>query len=279
MILLSDDKSFPPVSENSFTGLSSIGQPDSSASPSSAVQPPPSYFRGSEYQDIDPSEKTPAFPIHDSAHAPGPQSPSLSTGSSSKTYYAPVDPSASYANADSDMPSSFSRVAPADLPYPTFPPMFLVAKSKSLSKGFPLAPPPSTIQPHPFMSHDITEADWLSFLHEVRAAATLTEKEIRWSYLPIMPKIPIVSGVLALVIQKYMKAQKREGVIKVIDTWNHHFFELRKLRVVLMRDQTKLSGLAHVPGDVPPSPANMSLSGSPGTQSNDDQYRLFVVSI
>ncbi|KAF8962307.1 hypothetical protein BDZ97DRAFT_1825522 [Flammula alnicola] len=133
------------------------------------------------------------------------------------------------------------------------------------------------------MSHDITEADWLSFLNETRAAATLTEKDIKRSRLPIIFWIPIVTPLASAGVQKYMKTRKRDKVIKVVDTWNHHFFELRKVRVVLMRGQTKLSGLTHVPSDgiSSPSPANMSAGSSngQGAQSNDDNYRLFVVSI
>ena len=59
--------------------------------------------------------------------------------------------------------SSFTRVPSKDVMYPSFQPMFLVATGKTLDKGFPNAPPPSKLNPHPFVSHDINEGDWIGY--------------------------------------------------------------------------------------------------------------------
>ena len=57
-------------------------------------------------------------------------------------------------------PPSFYRPAAQNLFYNTFPPTYLIANGKNLENGFPVIPPPSPVQPHPFISHDVNEADW-----------------------------------------------------------------------------------------------------------------------
>jgi hypothetical protein len=58
--------------------------------------------------------------------------------------------------------ASFTRQPPHHLPYPPgFHPLSLAANGKCLRNGFPLIPPPSTVQPHPFITHDVTEGDWI----------------------------------------------------------------------------------------------------------------------
>lgn len=91
---------------------------------------------------------------------------------STASYYAPAPAPFSHSaaltasNSGTITPLSFSR-ARAQGPgstYGQFKPMFLLAsseKSTSLSKGFPMAPPPSKEDPHPFVTHDINEIDWL----------------------------------------------------------------------------------------------------------------------
>lgn len=44
--------------------------------------------------------------------------------------------------------------------YTAFPPTYLISNGENLDSGFPLGPPPSPVQPHPFISHDVNEADW-----------------------------------------------------------------------------------------------------------------------
>ena len=106
-------------------------------------------------------------------------------------------------------PGSFTRVPSRDVMYPSFQPMFLVASGKTLDKGFPYASPPSKSNPHPFLSHDVNEGDWIRyvyfntrvlivvidwrnvrFLEEAHMAACLTDKQIRNSHLPIVCLVP-----------------------------------------------------------------------------------------
>ena len=59
-----------------------------------------------------------------------------------------------------------------------------------------------------------------------------------------------------------------------------HFFELRKVRVVLMKGQVKVSGLEsegqnHENEDPPSATPGISQVGG----KNDDTYRLFVLSL
>jgi Domain of unknown function (DUF4646) len=64
-------------------------------------------------------------------------------------------------NQTPPMPPSFSRPPPPNLICTTFPPMCLIANGRYLDEGFPVAPPPSLMQPHPFSSRDVREVDWI----------------------------------------------------------------------------------------------------------------------
>jgi len=171
--------------------------------------------------------------------------------------------------------------------------MFLIATGKTLDKGFPLTTPPSNSNPHPFASHDVYENDWMSFLREVQAVATLTEKQIRMSHLPIISIIPIVNELSFYGVKQYMKHRNASKVIDCIDRWNRHFFEQRKMKTVLMKGQVKVSGqkeylnhISHPTSDLksddnhhyhPPPPSAPGISQELIGRLNDDIYRLFVV--
>jgi hypothetical protein len=88
--------------------------------------------------------------------------------------------------------------------------------------------------------------------------------------------VPIISTLSAVGVQKIMKSQKGDKVAKTIDIWNHHFFGPRRLRVILMKGQVKLSGLTELPTDglITATPSHLA----PIT-ADDDVYRLFLVSI
>ena len=141
------------------------GEPSSSKADdvlesSSGPIAPPSYVARNTY--VATNDKTPAFG-DESGHLPS------SSTSSSFYAYAPLPAIAGpsdlrRAQQDSEGLSTFSRVPPRELSYSSFQPMFLLCNGKTLDKGFPSAPPPSSIQPHPFNSHDITEGDWLRFV-------------------------------------------------------------------------------------------------------------------
>jgi hypothetical protein len=57
-------------------------------------------------------------------------------------------------------PPCFSRDLPRSIAYVSFDPMQVVALGRYLSDGFPLGFPPSGVNPHPFSSHDVNQADW-----------------------------------------------------------------------------------------------------------------------
>jgi hypothetical protein len=57
-----------------------------------------------------------------------------------------------------------SRPPPLQYPYTPFPPTYLISNDRHLDRGFPPLPPPSELQPHPFVSHDINEGDWLRYV-------------------------------------------------------------------------------------------------------------------
>jgi hypothetical protein len=63
-------------------------------------------------------------------------------------------------------PPSFSRAPPPHYSYPPFPHTYLISTGKNLDHGFPILPPPSDVQPHPFVSHDVNEGDWVRYVHQ-----------------------------------------------------------------------------------------------------------------
>jgi hypothetical protein len=120
---------------------------------------PPSYVARNTYAAT--NDKTPAFG-DESGHPSSPTSSSFYASAPLSAIAGPSDLQRS--QKDSEGLSIFSRVPSRELSYSSFQPMFLLCKGKSLDKGFPPLPPPSSIQPHPFNFHDITEGDWLRFV-------------------------------------------------------------------------------------------------------------------
>lgn len=58
------------------------------------------------------------------------------------------------------LPSVFSRPTSLGISYTPFSPTYLTANGRHLDRGFPMMVPPPLVQPHPFASHDVNEADW-----------------------------------------------------------------------------------------------------------------------
>ena len=134
--------------------------------------------------------------------------------STSTSYYA-ASPAGSSSLASTSAHPSFSRPRASGLPYQAFKSTYLAARGRSLDKGFSVSPPPSQEVPHPFVTHDVNEDDWLrcvvrafsheigeyifflcsldSFLEDLRRAGSLTEKDISRSHLPIISWVPFVS--------------------------------------------------------------------------------------
>jgi hypothetical protein len=128
--------------------------------PNSSPTAPPSYVARNAY--VATNDKTPAFGNESERPASSSTSPSFYASGPLSAIAGPSDSGRS--QQDSDGSSLFSRVPPRELSYSPFQPMYLLCKGKTMDKGFPRAPPPSSIQPHPFNSHDITEGDWLRFV-------------------------------------------------------------------------------------------------------------------
>ncbi|KAJ6556559.1 hypothetical protein DFH09DRAFT_923443 [Mycena vulgaris] len=188
-------------------------------------------------------------------------------------------------------PSSFSRALPPNLPQKAFKAMFLLAEKNSLRAGFPLSLPPSPDQPHPFALHDVSEMDWHQFLEDMRNVANLTPQDHTNAFcVPILSAVPIINLAIAGAITHYIRRKKPRLVSLLVDKWNHHFFHPRKIEVILMRGQTKLSGQSDQPianlytprtiNFTPPSVGDQESDGKPASQRDRDKtYRLFVVSM
>ncbi|KAH9477963.1 hypothetical protein JR316_0010196 [Psilocybe cubensis] len=255
-------------------------------------QRPPSY-RVEDIRSFEPVDKVPVFPtipeLDVDSSASSSTTPSSNTAFQTPYTISPVSPSGSHQASsskgtlttslfsDTELPTAFSRVPPAHISYESFKPLFLAANGKTLEKGFPPVPPPSVIHPHPFTYHDVTESDWLSFLEALRAAASLTEKDINRSFsVPIISSLPLVGQLTGAGVQMLMKGRKGNKVAKVVDRWNHHFFCPRRMRAVLMKGSTKISGITEIAADG-------QLSTYPEYQTpttpNDDVFRLFVISV
>lgn len=71
-------------------------------------------------------------------------------------------------------PPSFSRPPQPQFPYSPFPRCTAISLGKDLENGFPSLPPSSVVQPHPFVTHDVNEDDWLRFLGDIKKAGSST---------------------------------------------------------------------------------------------------------
>lgn len=132
-----------------------------------------------------------------------PSLPNEARGPSSETalYAAPYPVSNPSANWDSDTPSCFSRGPPSHLEYPAFDSIYLISRGKHLDKGFPLAAPPleshanHSLDVHPFVSHDVTETDWILFVHSIQATASFNDQDVKRLQPMLLSVVPVV-GVL-----------------------------------------------------------------------------------
>lgn len=131
----------------------------------------PSYSGAEDGFSFNPDKKGeyPYAPQPETATSSAPAYTSTPTSNSTSTYYAPAPSPFSHSaasNSSTITPLSFSRprAQGPEFTYVQFKPMFLLAssnKSTTLSKGFPMSPPPSKDDPHPFVTHDVNEIDWL----------------------------------------------------------------------------------------------------------------------
>lgn len=72
-------------------------------------------------------------------------------------------------------PPCFARPPPYNpLMSATFPPCTLISIDAKLENGFPALAPPSSLQPHPFIVHDVKEEDWVRLLNDIKAVGKLS---------------------------------------------------------------------------------------------------------
>ncbi|KAJ3500432.1 hypothetical protein NLJ89_g9800 [Agrocybe chaxingu] len=181
-----------------------------------------------------------------------------------------------FTTQDECVRQSLSRPPAPGPSYASFEPMFLLAEGKNLNKGFPRTPPPSDSHPHPFASHDVNELDWVGFLTEAKAAGSLTEKDIKHSKIPIVNLVPFVNRASAHGVQQFMKSHKEEAVMQVIQKWSHHFFEPRKMRVILMKGRNRVPAAKGRLSSLDPLPPQVYASIP---DESDCRFRLLVVSV
>ncbi|KAJ7718413.1 hypothetical protein DFH07DRAFT_333629 [Mycena maculata] len=188
-----------------------------------------------------------------------------------------------YLPAAPPQPPSLSRPPPSNLPTTAFRPMFLLAQLNSLQEGFPSVLPPSTGSPHPFSLYDITETDWTQFIADLRTVANLSSQDHETAYsVPLFSHLPFISVAIAATITHHIGKKKPKLVGLVVDKWNHHFFHPRKMEVILMRGEKKLSGQSDQPVANLYTPRTVNFTPPPPPEAShggDKTYRLFVVSM
>ncbi|TCD68716.1 hypothetical protein EIP91_010000 [Steccherinum ochraceum] len=185
----------------------------------------------------------PAFA--ESSKTSSPTEPNNLARSSSLAQF-PVVPGPSQPQASAP-PPSFHRPAPHEFPYIPFPPIALFTSSKALADGFPRMPPISTVEPHPFATHDVREEDWNWFLSQVKGAVGSEGKDFTSipGVTPVATHLAVGMGLGRLVnmgIEAHVKSKKSGPMAEVFHTWNRNFFHPRRLDVILARGRFCYSG-------------------------------------
>lgn len=126
-----------------------------------ATQPPPYTSEGGSQFAVDSRvQVVGSFSQLSPSPAPRAFASSPSTyGSATRTDGAPNSPTTPPTILDAS-PPAFSRLPSQEAGYPTFPAIYLISNGKHITKGFPLVPPPSSNEYHPFTTHDVTQEDW-----------------------------------------------------------------------------------------------------------------------
>ncbi|KZP30768.1 hypothetical protein FIBSPDRAFT_1038022 [Athelia psychrophila] len=142
---------------------------------------------------------------------------------------------------------SLGRPAPPNLPYPPFPPTYIIG-GKSLDGGFPVELPPAMTEPHPFILHDVTRGDWDRFVTDVTNAGSLSGRQ-QIGKQAIGLVMPGLGGmVVGAIVKKGMQAGKIGPTAQLVDQWNRDFFHPRRMEVILSSAGQRLdSGSGPVP--------------------------------
>ncbi|KIP11847.1 hypothetical protein PHLGIDRAFT_512083 [Phlebiopsis gigantea 11061_1 CR5-6] len=153
--------------------------------------------------------------------------------------------------------SAVLRTTPAPKPAlptgPAFPQCALMSKGSSLRRGFPLAPPPKHMQPHPFATHD--RAAKLSIM-ECDVAGTV----------PALLGITIVGAVVVSQAIEYgVRRKKRRAAAPLSTGTTYYFFNPRRMDVALVRGRTSWRRKGR-----PALKASPHESGSSSSSSSED---------
>jgi Domain of unknown function (DUF4646) len=136
-------------------------------------------------------------------------------------------------------PECFSRPAQlpqGPLPFTTFE---VACNGRLLDAGWPQTYP-SDILP----AHDIQEPEWIRFLEDLALTACLTPRNRIVSHvIPMAMGVGLYGILISNAIRRIMKRGKANGVASVVDIWNGCYFQLRGVKVTLMRREKTLSGL------------------------------------
>ncbi|KAF7971355.1 hypothetical protein HWV62_21382 [Athelia sp. TMB] len=137
------------------------------------------------------------------------------------------------------LPPSFMRHPPPGLSYDLFQPTYLLDLG---GLNFPMKPPPSRVQPHPFITHDVNQLDWKRFLDDIRKTAVRKQTEQRGSIL-------IAADFIGEIISATKgSASRPKTVSTLVDIWNEHFFHPRRLEAILAIGRKRIdSGSGPVP--------------------------------
>jgi len=127
------------------------------------------------------------------------------------------------------------------------------------------------MQPHPFTSHDVGEADWSRFLGELKQNATLSGGE-RLAATGASLVVPSFIGgmIVSGAVKMAMQYNKKNSVGELVDSWNQTYFHPRGLDVILAKGQDRMdSGHGFVPG-LDPQIEQMAPSLAFSASSSDD---------
>ncbi|KAI0682404.1 hypothetical protein BC835DRAFT_1424476 [Cytidiella melzeri] len=171
-------------------------------------------------------------------------------------------------------PPGFTRPPPYhSLMNAPFPPCSLLSIDSTLENGFPMMPPPSSLQPHPFTIHDVVEEDWTRLLNDMKAVGRLTivnkivsnaapmaigvgffpgNQTLSYNIVIPCPKHKTHAGIfITRAIEKGQKKKHQAVVVDLIDHWNHYFFHPRQLEVTLAQGRVVHAGTSGPPPDMP----------------------------
>ncbi|KAI8582684.1 hypothetical protein K450DRAFT_226416 [Umbelopsis ramanniana AG] len=164
-------------------------------------------------------------------------------------------------------PECFSR--PLDLPQEQMPfPAFEIScNGRLLDAGWPVEYPGEVL-----IAHDIQESEWTRFLEDLSLTARLKPRDRIVSHvIPMTLGVGLYGILISNAIRRIMKRGKANGVASVVDIWNACYFQIRGVKVTLMRGEKILSGLEVDDDDS--SQSSSDSSSHKGSDNNDESKK------